>query len=198
MSDKPKCGANKSGGRGLCESIAGAGTSHYGVGRCQFHGGASMNGNKAAVREQNKAAVREQMASLATEVDVDPLDVLLGAIRRAWGAVQWCGSVIGQIEQSLLLARQAGDLETVVIQEKRLIAFQAIYGEWIDRGAKHSKLALDAGVNERLVRQVEQQANLLASVIKAVLGDLNLSEEQQAIAGPVMRKHLEAIDTLAS
>ena len=49
------------------------------------------------------------MASLATEVDVEPQEVLLSAIRRDWGAVQWCGNIIGQLEYTLA---QAGNPAT--------------------------------------------------------------------------------------
>jgi hypothetical protein len=83
--------------------------------------------------------------------------VLLSAIRRDWGAVQWCGNIIGQLEYTLAQSREAGDMETVVVLEKRLLGFQTVYGEWIDRSAKHAKLALDAGVEERKVRLAEAQ-----------------------------------------
>jgi hypothetical protein len=45
------------------------------------------------------------MASFATEVDMEPQEVLLSSIRRDWGAVQWCGSIIGQLEYTLAQAR---------------------------------------------------------------------------------------------
>ena len=61
-------------------------------------------------------------------------------------------------------------MENVAVLEKRLLGFQAVYGEWIDRSAKHAKLALDAGVEERKVRIAEAQGELLAGVIKAILG----------------------------
>ena len=49
------------------------------------------------------------MASLATEADIEP-QVLLSAIRRDWGAVQWCGNIIGQLEYTLAQARESGDM----------------------------------------------------------------------------------------
>ena len=48
-------------------------------------------------------------------------------------------------------------MKSVVVLEKRLLGFEAVYGEWIDRSAKHAKLALDAGVEERKVRIADQQ-----------------------------------------
>jgi hypothetical protein len=61
-------------------------------------------------------------------------------------------------------------MESVVMLEKRLLGFQAVYGEWIDRSAKHAKRALDAGVEERKVRIAEQQGELIPQVIRSILG----------------------------
>jgi len=118
--DDDKCAAKTKSGR-PCRHPKGFRTDHPGVGRCYRRGGASPNGNKAAVREQ--------MASLATEVDIEPQEVLLNAIRRDWGAVQWCGNIIGQLEYALAQSRESGDMESVVILEKRLLGFEAVYGE---------------------------------------------------------------------
>jgi hypothetical protein len=62
---------------------------------------------------------------------------------------------------------------------KRLHAFESVGGEWIGRAAKHAKLALDAGVEERKVRIAEQQGELIAQVIRSILGDVGLSKAQQ-------------------
>ena len=98
--DDDRCGAKTKSGR-PCRHTKGFRTDHPGSGRCYRHGGASPNGNKAAVREQ--------MASLATGADIEP-QVLLSAIRRDWGAVQWCGNIIGQLEYTLAQARESGDM----------------------------------------------------------------------------------------
>ena len=79
-------------------------------------------------------------------------------------------------------------MESAVILEKRLLGFQAVYGEWIDRSAKHAKLALDAGVEERKVRIAEQQGELIAQVIRSILGDLGLNKKQQTDAPAIVRR----------
>ena len=48
--------------------------------------------------------------------------------------------------------------------------------------ARVCRMALDAGVNERAVRIAEQHGELLASVTKAILGNLDLSKKQQGPA----------------
>jgi hypothetical protein len=59
--------------------------------------------------------------------------------------------------------------------------------------ARVCKMALDAGVNERAVRVAEQQGELLAGVIKAILEDLELTKEQRQSAPGVVRRHLTAL-----
>jgi hypothetical protein len=71
---------------------------------------------------------------------------------------------------------------SVIVMEKRLLGFQAVYGEWIDRAAKHAKLAVDAGAM-RAPR----------SLIKAILGDLGLNQKQQSEAPAIVRRHLLAL-----
>jgi hypothetical protein len=53
--------------------------------------------------------------------------------------------------------------------------------------------ALDAGVEERRVRIAEAQGELLAGVIKAILGDLGPNKKQQNEAPAIVRRHLLAL-----
>jgi hypothetical protein len=186
-----QCGANKKNGE-PCEKPKGWGTAHPGFGRRKFHGGANPNGNKAAIREQ--------AASLATEVDIEPNEMLLRTIRLTWAAVQWCANVIGQTEYALASVRNDDDPELdanekvkrVINLEKRLLALQAVYGDWIDK-AKHAKLAVDAGIEERRIQLAEMEAQLVANVVNGVLEDLNLTAEQKAIAPEVVRGRLVSV-----
>jgi hypothetical protein len=71
--------------------------------------------------------------------------------------------------------------------------YQGLYGSWLDRAAKHAKLALDAGVAERQVRLAEQQGEIVAGAIKAMLEGLGLSKEQQKRAPALVRQVLTAL-----
>ena len=62
-----------------------------------------------------------------------------------------------------------------------------------DRLASYAAAALKAGVDERKVRLHEQQGALVSQVIRAVLGDLNLSPEQEALVGTVVPARLRAL-----
>jgi hypothetical protein len=120
--DPDRCDYIKKNG-GQCLRSKGWGTDHAGAGRCKTHGGNSPS--------HIKAAAVQIAASLAHEADVEPLEVLLRTIRLDWGAVQW---VTGKIIE----AEEKGD-------EKTPLVYQGLYGAWLDRAAKHAKLALDAG-----------------------------------------------------
>src|SRR3954464_9675466 len=154
-----------------CRRPKGWGTEHAGAGRCKTHGGNSPS--------HVKAAAAQIVASLAREADVEPLDVLLRTIRLDWGPVQW-------VTSKILEAEEKGD-------EKIPLVYQGLYGAWLDRAAKHAKLALDAGVAERQVRVAEAQGEAFAGAIKAILGDLDLTREQRAKAPASVRRHLTAL-----
>jgi hypothetical protein len=62
-----------------------------------------------------------------------------------------------------------------------------------DRCATMATKAVAAGLAERQVRLAEQQGTLLASVIRAVLDDLDLSPEQAAKVAEVVPRHLRAV-----
>lgn len=64
----------------------------------------------------------------------------------------------------------------------------------IDRLAKYSKMALDAGVNERRVRVAEGMASALAPILKAVFADLGLTDRQKKEAPAILRKHLMELE----
>lgn len=62
-----------------------------------------------------------------------------------------------------------------------------------DRCVRYAKTAHDMGIAEREVKLAESQGQLLASVVRNILGDLELSEEQQErAAGVIQRRFREA------
>ena len=63
----------------------------------------------------------------------------------------------------------------------------------LDRAQRFAKTVLDAGVDERRARVAEEQAAILAGVIRNILDDLDLSREQQARVGEVVPRHLRTL-----
>lgn len=58
---------------------------------------------------------------------------------------------------------------------------------------KVSTAAVKAGLDERMVKLAENQGKLVADMLRAVLGDLELTEEQHARALEVVPRHLRAL-----
>lgn len=59
--------------------------------------------------------------------------------------------------------------------------------------AKVAKMAIDAGVAQRLVSIAEDQGRILSAAIRAVLGAINLSDEQAALIPQVVPPILRAV-----
>jgi len=73
--------------------------------------------------------------------------------------------------------------------------WQDLYKGWVDQPAKHSKLALDAGVQERQVRLAEQIGAQFAMALREIYVGLKLTRAQAAKWESVVRTHMLAIDT---
>lgn len=170
-----KCHAQKSNDRGLCEAWSGAGTNHRGSGRCASHGGASRNGVIYAARSEIQKLVLD-------DPTINPYSVLEGSIRRSWAEVLWLQEKMAQAD---------GEDPTGV---SSVALYQKLYGEWMDRAGKMSKMAMDAGVAERTVRLQEQQGQLLAQAIRTIFDGLGLTKAQQSKAPQLVRSTLLALE----
>lgn len=159
---------------------------------CMYHGGAAPQVRAAANRRLQRAQMDVDTGQLLTELEVDaadrgPTELLLDAVYRTHAMVQVIGAALGGVAVTEFRVGRDGVDRPNVLTE--------MYGVWVERAAKAAKLALDAGVAERLVRVEQDKGQLLAGVIRAVLDDpeLGLTPEQRAAAGPVAGRHLRAI-----
>lgn len=179
------CGAKTKRGT-PCRNVQGFKTSHPGSGKCFVHGGSSLNGTKAAAKES--------VMAMATEAESDPLEVLLKTIRLSWGSVLYLHQKIQDdygdpnvLEESTRVVK--GEEQTY-LKKAEYTVWIALLGDWTDRAAKYSKMALDAGVAERVVKVQEQQAALVAGVIRVILQGLELTPDQQSRAPQLVRSAL--------
>lgn len=69
----------------------------------------------------------------------------------------------------------------------------SLLGEWQDRLVKYSKLAIDAGVEERRIQLAENTGRVLVQVLQGVLADLGVANHPDLPR--VLGVHLRAIDT---
>lgn len=121
---------------------------------------------------------------VARELQVSPWDALLLAVRLAAGRVAW-------VDQQLRDATNAADGDP----NDRLVA------RWLGESRKEralmartAKAAVDAGVAERYVRQVELEGRLVAEVLGRVIDRLELSPDARMRAFSVAQEELLVLE----
>lgn len=177
------CGALKVDGTGPCRKRAGWGTDHVGIGNCRLHFGATRNHRKAAQVEK----ARQEVVRYGLPLDVHPIDALLEMVREAAGNVAFLRGRVSELDQQRgLVAIPGVTLGEVIAGERAPLGAEGIYGpdhqgdgkrhilvamydEERDRLAKFAKLALDAGVDAKLVSIAEAQGQQLAEVVRAAV-----------------------------
>lgn len=182
-----KCGAqNKR--QGVCSKPAGWGTQHVGTGRCKLHGGSLPTHQKRAELESAVQAVH----TYGLPIETDPHQALLDELYRTAGHVAWLGSVVAAIEDGSVVGPvgvEGMDAESGLVHhpEYKASVWVGLYQAERNHLTGVASACIKAGIEERRVRVAEQQGQLLAQVITAVLADLKVPLEK---ARPVIRKHL--------
>lgn len=182
-----------------CRRPAGYMTSHLGYGECNTHGGRWRAG-----RAKGSWIMGHEFAR---ELNCSPWEGLLRAVRIAAGKVAYVQWVLSHASDDLQLeGRRPAELEAgsgifVHPDTGEALGSGALRDLnwwvekeelWVDRLAKYSKAAIDAGVAERLVQQAELEAQSIARVLNGTLAAMEdwLSDEQVSQAREVMRREL--------
>lgn len=186
-----KCGAKTRSG-GTCGKPAGWGTESS-RGRCKLHGGATPNGKKNAQRQEAIAAV--EFFGLPREIN--PHDALVEELHRTAGHVAFLATAI-----------RAGEIpaEQTPTGQRRKVPFDgafggpslyvALYQQERKHFAEIAKTCIAVGIEERRVQLAEQQGELLAEVVRGILGDLGHKLEDPEVR-TVVRRHLSAVPDAA-
>jgi len=198
--DKRYCNGKRRGAEAagkLCTRPAGWGTPHVGTGRCKLHGGSTQSHTQAGA----KTLAANAVATFGLPREIDPRDALLEEIYRTAGAVDWLHQQVQKLEAEKVtwgiseeVEKQASEFPGVDTTRK------AAVNVWVELWQKERrhlvdvcKAAVQAGLEERRVRLAEQQGAMLAGVIKNILGDLDLTPEQQGLVATVVPRHLRAV-----
>lgn len=201
---KPVCGGKRRGeGAGkTCTRPAGWGTDHVGVGRCKLHGGKTPSHKQAG----QKALAERAVATFGLPREIDPRDALLEEVYRTAGAVDWLHQQVRTLQADEVIwgkaeevEKQAGEFPGVDTTHKAAVhVWVQLWQQERAHLVKVAKEAINAGIEERKVRLAEQQGAMLAGVIKAILGDLDLSPEQQARVATVVPFRLREVGAAAA
>lgn len=166
------CGAKRCDGN-ACHAPAGWRTVHFGIGPCVVHGGST--------KRENAIGAWMMAHEIARSLNVTPWEALLGEVRRSAGEVAWLDWKVAQAPSDADLL----DGEYARWDVKRSEARR-----WLGRV---SKMALDAGVAERLVAQYQFEAEAISSLLLGTMMEMGLSEQQIELARPIFRKRLLAL-----
>lgn len=164
-----------------------------------------VKGTKACPRHSGKTLAKAKAeGALRTavlnwglgDVCADPGEVLLRLVTQS--AVR-AGAYAAELEQLVaekpdlrdaLIGQAWGEFGPVGEYVRGLVRLEA---EERDRCAGFATKAIAAGLAERQVRLAERQGALLAGAVQAILADLGLSAEQQALVPTIVPMHLRAI-----
>ena len=177
-----------------CKRPPGWGTDHPGAGRCKFHGGAAPDYAKRA----EKISADQLMRRYGLPRNVDPHTALLEELARSAGHVEWLRAQVAELEHDGVRSAQTQMIGPVggahdAWPEYRPNVWIEMYNRERSHLAKVAKLCIDVGIEERRVRMAEQQGQLLAGVIKAILSDLGVLNNPET--PKIVRKHLMTLSS---
>ena len=168
---------------------------------CRHHGGSAGQVRRAAARPLQKQQLQGDLGRLLEELEMTasekhPVQALTDALARCSAMVAITGARLGGLGMDpskggaqLYGKDHLGNHRPHVLTE--------MYGQWLDRLARVSKLCLDAKLDERQIRLEEQKAAMLVGVFRAVFADpeLGLTVVQRRSAALVAVRHLRALET---
>lgn len=166
-----------------------------GLTTCHMHGG---NTHKA-IGQRRIAAVKAAAiaARWGLPVDITPVEAVLEQVKASAGHVQFYKLQVEALENAQMIWGQTrnkiGGDDRGATYEAGRNAWLTLYDAERERLVKFCAEAIKAGIEERRVRIAEQQGALVADVIRAILGELGLTEDQQAKIPELVPRHLRML-----
>lgn len=188
---KPKCTGHKSNGE-PCGNWP-----IHGATVCRSHGGAAPHVKAAAAQRVAEDKARALVATYGVPVETTATDALLKEVQWTAGHVEWLRERVRELEAEQLVwgktqsktgGQDWGETEAAVPN-----VWLKLYNDERAHLVRVCSEAIRAGIEERRVRLAEQQGELVAQVIRRILGDLDLTDEQQARVPDVAARHLRAL-----
>lgn len=168
------CGARKKNGE-RCMLVAGYGTNHKGIGKCQYHGGKTPTHVMAAAKA-------EMRTLLGKEMEINPFEAIMWCIRIRAGEVRWLSEKMAQLEEkewteSTMLGKQFH-----LYAKERQAAMHDL--------TRFSAMAISMGIAERYVRLAEVYGQTIALLIEKVVGKLDPTPAQREALPAAVRQAL--------
>ena len=158
-----------------CEHELGWGTGHPGEGRCRLHGGLSPNAEVAG----QVALARREAVVMGVPLPIEPHEAILRCIEIVWAEVRYCSERVAELSDEEAAGPVVTRVDRPLKEEKgaestEYRAEEVHYGDpklhiWIQarreamvQTVQFSVAAAKAGIQERLVKLAEGQAQILA------------------------------------
>jgi hypothetical protein len=174
---------------------------------CRFHGGSSPRARAKAQERIAEEKARGLMATYGRKIETTATEALLDEVQWTAGHVVWLRERVQEIEAATAVAGTDREHPLVwgVTREKsggedRGTTEEAVPNVWLKLyQQERSHLvsvcahAIKAGIEERRIQLAEQQGALVAQAIRKILGELQLTPEQQARVPEIVPRHLRAL-----
>lgn len=144
---------------------------------------------------------------MGVPLEMEPTDALLWCVAIAAGEVQYLSQRVGELTEEELIGRPSRisrewgtgergrkDVRTREAGEHQLHILVKERQGAVDRLARFSKMAIDAGVAERQVRLAEAQAGMLAALITGVMDDIAITAKQRRALESALPARLMALE----
>lgn len=170
---------------------------------CGLHGGKTKISRAGAEKRRIEEKARKLVETYGRKVATTATEALLDEVQWTAGHVAWLRERVQEIETGELggenalvwgtTKRKSGGEDWGETEEATPNVFLKLYQAERAHLVKVCAEAIKAGIEERRIRLAEEQGSLVAQAIRRILGDLNLTPEQQALVATVVPKHLRAI-----
>lgn len=191
------CGAKARHSGKPCMKPAGWGTEHNGFGTCKLHMGNCPNPIKSAERKMAMTEVRGMFDDIP---EVDPRESLLMCVRLAAAQVSYYAWRVSLLTDDNLVSASIKDVATAsgkvvqVVTGPSLSIWQDLLDKAIAKLATYSKMALDHNIDERLVNSAERIGDEISRLIRGILDDLMMTDDQMKRAPDIVGRHLAILE----
>lgn len=174
---------------------------------CRMHGGAAKHSIAKGEERVTEAKAAALVATYGRKIETTATEALLDEVQWTAGHVAWLRERVQEIESDAAVAgtdrehplvwgvtrEKSGGEDFGTTEEAAPNIWLKLYQQERAHLVKVCSEAIRAGIEERRIRLAEQQGQLVAQAIRAILADLELTTEQQARVPEVVPRHLRAL-----
>jgi hypothetical protein len=174
---------------------------------CKNHGGMAPQNLAKAEERLTEEKARVLVETYGRKIETTASEALLDEVQWTAGHVAWLRERVQEIESATVVAgtdtghplvwgitkEKSGGEDYGTTSEAVPNVWLKLYQQERSHLVTVCSQAIKAGIEERRIRLAESQGALIAQAIRAILGDLQLTTEQQARVPEIVPRHLRAL-----